>query len=93
MKQHIKAGSSPGKGMEKKRGGVPARILTGRKNGCPSGYRCRTRHPEGLVVISPGSFAGAGAAFERSQVQGRNEKRAQLYPAEAKEPGEPVRQE
>jgi hypothetical protein len=27
------------------------------KRNCPSGYRCRTRHPQGLVILSAGSVA------------------------------------
>jgi len=54
-------------------------ILSGRKENCPSGYRCRTRHPEGPVALSAGSVEARGDVFlHRSAAQDRNEKTVQL---------------
>jgi hypothetical protein len=44
------------------------------KGNCPSGYDCRTRHPQGLVILSAGSAAKERGRFLKClNSKGRNE--------------------
>jgi len=51
--------------MEKNLWNVCNKGVIRRKANCPSGYRCRTRHPQGWVSLSPGLSQKSGGRVYR----------------------------
>jgi len=58
------------------------------KGNCPSGYHCRTRHPQGLAILSAGSVAKERGRILKCLNKQRQEwRQVQLYPANAMKRG------